>query len=148
IIRIAVCRAERLCIIMKTIMISRNINLLKWFNFFYDFRPYGAIAVLYFAQVTHSYALGLSVFSITSVANSVFNVPTGYLSDRWGRKPTVLLGAIASVVDLTIYAVSHSFALLVVGAVINGLAQALMSGNNDALLYDTMKELGSDQDFP
>jgi len=129
-------------------MVSKNIKLLKWFNFLYDFRPYSAVAVLYLAQVTHSYALGLAVFSIASVTNSIFNIPTGYFSDRLGRKPTVILGSIASALGLTLYAISHSFVLLAIGGVVNGLAAALMSGNNDALLYDTLKQLDRTDDFP
>ena len=35
----------------------RNIRLLTWFNFCDDFRVYNAVAIVYFAAVTHSYAL-------------------------------------------------------------------------------------------
>jgi len=55
-------------------MITKNITLLKWYNFFYEFRPYGAIAILYFTQITGSFALGLAVFSIASIAAA--GIPT------------------------------------------------------------------------
>ena len=51
----------------------RNIRLLTWFNFCDDFRIYNAVAVVYFAQITHSYALAGLVFH--------FLVAPGVVSD-------------------------------------------------------------------
>lgn len=132
-------------------MISKNINhnvaLLKWYNFFYDFRPWGAIAVLYLAQVTGSFAQGLGIFAIASVAAAIFEIPTGVISDRVGRRKTVIFGSIASVIAMSFYALGGSFTILVTGAIFNGLTRAFISGNNDALLYDTMKQQGKTEEF-
>jgi MFS family permease len=122
--------------------ISRNIQLLSWFNFFSAFKLYSAIAVIYFAQITHSYALGISVFSIVQVSTALFEIPTGVLSDRVGRKYTVLCGALVRGVSLLCYATGQSYAVFVIGAVFEGVALAFFSGNNDALLYDTLTETG------
>lgn len=129
-------------------MVGKNINLLKWYNFFYDFRPYVAITVLYYAQVSGSFTLGLAVFSIISVMAAVFEVPTGIISDRIGRRKTVILGSVSSVIAIALYAFGGNFAWLAVGAIFNGLTRALLSGNNDALLYDTLKQEGKTDQFP
>ncbi len=118
----------------------RNIKLLKWFNFFLDFRPYAPVAIIYFAFVTHSYALALGVYSVTHIASALFEVPTGVFSDLMGRKKTIVCGAIASTLSLIFFAVGGSFEILAVGGVFEGLARAFFSGNNDAFLYDTLKE--------
>jgi len=123
-------------------MVSKNIALLKWYNFFYDFRPYDAIAILYYAQVTGSFALGVTVFTIASIAATIFEVPTGIISDRIGRRKTVIFGSVASVIAISFYALGGSFLMLAIGAVFNGLTRAFLSGNNDALLYDTLKQEG------
>lgn len=128
-------------------MISKNFTLLKWYNFFYDFRPYEAIAILYYTQVTGSFALGLAIFSVASIAATLFEVPTGVLSDRMGRRKTVIYGSIASVIALCFYAFGTTFGLLAIGAIFNGLTRALLSGNNDALLYDTLKQQGKSEEF-
>jgi MFS family permease len=127
--------------------LQRNIKLLKWFNFCNDFRLYDAVAAVYFAQVTGSYTLGLSVFSISTISSSVFEVPTGIFSDLLGRKMTMVLGAISSTLSIIFFAIGGSFATLAVGALFGGLSQALFSGNNDALLYDTLKEAQREKDF-
>ncbi|MEN9390517.1 MAG: hypothetical protein RLZZ283_617 [Candidatus Parcubacteria bacterium] len=128
---------------MSTFSISaHNVKLLTWFNFFLDFRIYGAITILYFAEVTGSYTLALSVFSIGTLASSLFELPTGVLSDFIGRKRTVVFGQCAGVLAVVCYAVGGSFFFLALGAVLEGLAFALFSGNNSALLYDSLNQDG------
>lgn len=121
-------------------MVGRNINLLRWHNFFSDFKLYGPIAIIYFAQVTESYALGMAIFSIASIAGTIFEVPTGVLSDRVGRKKTIIFGSLASLLAISAYAIANSFFVLMIGAIFWGLSNSFFSGNNDALLYDTLKQ--------
>ena len=117
----------------------RNIKLLTWFNFFTDFKLYAPIAILYFTQITGSFALGMSIFSIAYVTSAIFEVPTGVLSDYIGRKRTVVFGALCSVLCVTLYAIGGSYWMLTLGALLQGLSRAFYSGNNDALLHDTLK---------
>jgi len=56
----------------------RNIKVLTWFNFFTDFKLYAPIAILYFAQVSGSFALGMSIFAISTVSAAIFEIPTVY----------------------------------------------------------------------
>ena len=109
--------------------VENNIKLLTWFNFCLDFRLYDAVAIIYFAHVTGSYALGLTVFSIASVSSALFEVPTGVFSDLIGRKMTLLLGAIFSTLAVVFYAVGGSFWVLALGSLFNGLSFALFSGS-------------------
>lgn len=125
----------------------RNIKLLALFNFFTDFELYGAIIVIYFAYVTGSVTLAMSILAVTMVSSSVFEVPTGIYSDRIGRKKTVILGALSRIVAVVFYAVGMNYWFLFVGALFEGLSRAWYSGNNDALLHDSLHVLGKRQDF-
>ncbi|HEY0300628.1 MAG TPA: MFS transporter, partial [Rhizomicrobium sp.] len=125
----------------------RNLRLLGAFNFCNDFRVYAPIMVIYFQQVTGSYALAVALFSVAKIASSLFEVPTGTLSDLAGRKVTLLIGQAASVLSIALYALGQDFAVLGVGAVLEGFAFALFSGNNDALVYDTLKGEGAQSEF-
>ncbi len=132
--------------------LHRNITLLKWFNFCIDFKLYGAIAVVYFAHITGSYALAMSVFSIAMVSAALLEVPTGVFSDRVGRKWTVVLGAAFAVVYSIFYAVptalpDYGYFFLVAGAVCEGFSRSFFSGNNSAMLYDTLAESDSQSEF-
>lgn len=118
---------------------KRNIILLSFFNFFTDFKFYTAVLIIYFATVTGSYFLAMSLFAATMVAGAFFEVPTGIFSDKIGRKNTIVLGALSAVAYTALYALGHSYSLLFFGAVIEGLSRAWYSGNNDAFLHDSLR---------
>jgi len=125
----------------------RNIALLSLFNLCLDFRIYAPIAVVYFAHITGSYAQAVLIFAIAKIASTIFEVPTGVVSDFVGRKATILAGQTASLCSIACYAIAADFAFLAVGAVLEGLAFSCFSGNNDALLYDTLKEERAESQF-
>lgn len=120
--------------------IHKNIRLLSWLNFFTDFKLYAPVAIIYFAQVTGSYALGMSIFSVSMIASALLEIPTGVFSDMVGRRKTVLLGSLSAIAYSVFYAIGGSFWMLAAGAVLDGLSQAFYSGNNDALLHDSLSE--------
>ena len=128
-------------------IVRRNVRLLTWFNFCSDFRIYNAIAVIYFAHVSGSYALGIGVFSIAKLSSAFFEVPTGVFSDFLGRKLTLALGQLSSVASIACYGLAGSFSFLAIGAVLEGLSFSLFSGNNDALLFETLKQEEREPEF-
>ena len=127
--------------------LHKNIYLLTWFNFLLDFRFYAPVAIIYFAQVSGSYVLGMSIFSITMLSSAIFEVPTGVFSDIIGRKKTLVLGAAASLISVTFYAIGGTYIFLAIGALLEGLARSFYSGNNDALLHDTLVETGQEEQY-
>lgn len=129
-------------------MVANNFRLLRWFSFFYSFRPYVAITILYFSQVSGSYTLGFAVLSVVTIASSLLEIPTGIFSDRVGRRKTVVIASMVSLLALGTYALANSFVILAIGSIFNGLGQALISGNNNALLHDSLKEENHEDDFP
>ena len=117
---------------------SRNIKILTWQGFFVGFSLWAPIMAIYFAKVTGSYVLGLSVFSIAMISSAVFEIPTGIFSDLIGRKYTTILSGLFLSLMGVAYAIGLNYGWLVAGAILEGLARALNSGNNDALLYDSL----------
>lgn len=128
-------------------MLSRNVKILAWFNFFSDFKLYAPFAIVYFSQVSGSFALGTSIFSIAMVSSAAFEIPTGILSDFLGRKKTILLGAFSGIAFVAFYAVALNYWILVIGAVLEGLARSFYSGNNDALLHDSLRQEGKENSY-
>src|SRR5260221_12254652 len=127
--------------------LQKNIKLLTWFNFFQDFKLYAPIAIIYFARVTHSYALGASIFSITYIFSALLDIPTGIFADRIGRKMTMIFGAFSAVIYDTFYALGINFFILAIGALFEGLSRALYSGNNDALLHNVLSDEGMEHEY-
>jgi len=120
--------------------VHKNIKILTWFNFFTDFKLYAPLAIIYFTKVTGSFALGMSIFSISMISSALFEMPTGIYSDFIGRRKTVILGALAAVIYSIFYAVGTSYWILIIAALFDGLSQSFYSGNNDALLHDSLSE--------
>jgi MFS family permease len=125
----------------------KNIRLLTWFNFFTDFSFFSAIAIIYFSKVTGSFALGMSIFSVTMVSSALFELPTGVFSDYIGRRKTMILGAISAALSVVFYALGFSYWWLFMGGILEGLSRSFFSGNNDALLYDTLRESNSEKEY-
>ncbi len=123
--------------------LHKNIKILKWFNFFTDFKLYAPIAIIYFATISGSYALGMSILAITMISSAIFEVPTGIFSDMIGRRKTVIFGALSALLYAICYAIGQSYLILVIGALFEGLSRSFYSGNDDALLYDTLAETNS-----
>ncbi|SEH04109.1 Predicted arabinose efflux permease, MFS family [Nonomuraea solani] len=128
--------------------VNRNVRLLSWFNFFGDFRMYGPIMVIYFAQVTGSYTAAASLLAVKMLSSAAFEVPTGVLSDLLGRRGTMIAGAVVMVAAHLGYAGASGYGLLLAAVVLEGLATSLWSGNNESLLYNTLLEAGREEEFP
>ncbi|HCQ30893.1 TPA: hypothetical protein DIU27_00725 [Candidatus Collierbacteria bacterium] len=128
-------------------MYRKNIKLISIFNFLIGFNLFWPIAIIYFSKVSGSFLLGGSILGIVMLASTIFELPTGVLSDFVGRKYTIVFGTWARVLAFLFYAVGMSYWFLVVGAVFEGLSRAFYSGNNDALLYDSLAESNMEDNF-
>lgn len=106
--------------------------------------PMSVLAVVFFQRITGSYAFALGVFSIVSIVQSIAEVPTGIISDRIGRRKTMVVSAVLEVLMSVIFALAGTLGykyLLIIGAIVWALAEAFASGTDDALMYETMEEL-------
>ena len=126
---------------------EKNIKLLRLISFFDDFTLYSALAIIYFSKVSGSYVLGLSIFSFIMISAAVFELPTGYFSDKYGRVKTLIFGSIAFLIGGIFYAIGTNYWFLVIGAIIQGLGRSCYSGNNDALLYDNLAQIDKIEDY-
>ncbi|MFA5025219.1 MAG: MFS transporter [Candidatus Shapirobacteria bacterium] len=81
-------------------------------------------------------------FSLVTILSEV---PSSYLADKWGRKKILILSVIFSL----FYWVINIFARgwwLILAIAVYAFANSLMSGTDEALLYDTSKELKTETD--
>lgn len=124
-----------------------NVKLLSLFYVFYNFRLYSVLAVIYFYQITHSYTLALSIFSVAQISQGLFEIPFGYYSDKYGRSNCLRVGVLASLLSVVLYAIGQNYWFLVIGAIFEGINYASFSGNNDALLYETLQESNKKNDY-
>ena len=125
-------------------MHSPTIRLIYLGTFFISLRFFAAIQVIYFARVTGSYTLAMSLFAASTITQACAELPTGVLSDTLGRSRTALLSTLAALSSVTLYALGTGYWFLLAGAVVEGLGRALGSGNSEALLYDALRDGGEE----
>ena len=118
----------------------KNIRVLHYFSFLNGFRPHWPIAVIYFQGITSSYATAMTIYSIVFLSQAFLEVPAGIFSDGIGRRKTMIFGAVCASVYITCYAIGINFWILVLGALFEGLARALFSGTDSALLFESLPE--------
>jgi MFS family permease len=74
-------------------------------------------------------------------------LPTGAVADRFGRKASLVCGALLSCVGLLVYGLAPSFALLVLGSIMWAIALTFFSGADEALLYESLCEEGREDAY-
>jgi len=126
---------------------SRNIRLLYLHNLLTDFRFQAPFAVIYFQQITSSYTAATFVLSLEVISCALLDIPTGIFSDKIGRKYTLAIGSASCAASLAFYAFAQNLATLICGACLLGLSLALFSGNNNALLFETLKAEGKEKQY-
>ena len=81
------------------------------------------------------------------LSSALFEIPTGIFSDLLGRKKTLVVGALSTLLSVIFYAIGNFYWILVIGAILEGFARALYSGNNQAILYDTLREINNEDGY-
>ena len=74
-------------------------------------------------------------------------VPSGYLSDRIGRRITLMAGMSAWVIACALFASTGSLGAFVLAQVLLAAGMAFNSGTDSALLYDSLDALGRQDEF-
>lgn len=94
---------------------------------------------LYFSSIaTIEQVLWLEAIYYAAVV--VLEVPSGYLSDRLGRRPTLVLAAAALLVAYVVFASTSSFGAFALAQLCVALGMALRSGTDSSLLYESLAE--------
>ena len=96
---------------------------------------------------------GLSLTQITLLDTPFFllmvfaEVPTGAVADRFGRRWSLMLGSSLFALALFIFAVADNYVVILTSYTVWGLALTFQSGSDTALLYDSLKQVGREEEF-
>ncbi len=132
---------------MRTITAVPNIanlyiiKIAKWFNLVMP------VVVLFY----QSNGMGMQeIFwlkSIYSVGIVMMEIPSGYLADVWGRKKSLLTGAVLGTVGFGLYSISHGFWAFALAELVLGIGYSFVSGSDSAMLYDSLKEAQQEKKY-
>ncbi|BHH84837.1 MFS transporter [Desulforhopalus sp. 52FAK] len=131
-----------------------NIKLFIAFRVFFNARfyyPVFTILFLDFGLTIEQFALLNTVWAITIVCAEV---PSGALADILGRKNLIVTTSLLMVVELSLLAFvplgngTLIFWAFLLNRILSGLAEAMASGADEAIAYDTLVDRGLEDDWP
>lgn len=128
--------------------IHRNIRTYYMYSIFAELLILGPILVLFLLAKGLSFTEIMLLQSIASVSVVVFEVPTGAIADKIGRKFSMGLGSILWAVSLLIYVLGTNFFIFAIAEILFSLGSTLKSGADTALIYDSLKEMNREKEFP
>jgi MFS family permease len=117
------------------------IQICRWLMF-----PSPIVAIFYFKYGLTMKDLFL-IQAISSIMISVFEIPTGYISDKYGRKISLILGLSISLIGFITIGSSFGFLGFLIGELFLGLGIAFISGSDSAILYETFLEADQIKDY-
>ncbi|OJV66535.1 MAG: MFS transporter [Clostridiales bacterium 38-18] len=127
--------------------LNKNITKNYFFTFIQSVDLTRGIWMIYLASKGMSLTqLGIleTIFHITSLT---MEVPTGAVADLYGRRVSRIVGRICSVISVMLLLFSHSFVGYAISFIITALSYNMESGAGDALVYDSMKAVGRENEY-
>ena len=108
-----------------------------------------AIWVVYLVE-TRGLTIGqVLLFDAVFFGSSLLSeVPTGVVADRYGRKTSMVSGSLVISVGFLVFALAGTLPVLLSAYVLFGVGSALMSGADDAYLFDALRAVGRVREFP
>ena len=127
---------------------ARNTRAFLWFRVLFNSRFYYPIYTILFLD----FGLSLEQFALLNMVWAasivVFEVPSGALADRIGRRRLVVASSWLMTVEMLLLCLmpvnggALTFSLFLANRVISGLAEACCSGADESLVYDALPEQG------
>jgi len=122
---------------------ERNLRLYPWYQAARNLLFWQSVWFLYFEQLLTA-GQAISLAAVYEIATFILEVPSGYFSDRIGRRVTLIISATANILACLLFFSGGGVAALVVGQVLLAVHMSFNSGTDSALLYDSLNAAGRD----
>ena len=105
------------------------------------------IIVLFFQEHGLSLTEVMLLQGIYSLSVALFEIPSGYIADIFGRKQTIVFSTIFSFIGYLVFSFYGGFYAFAIAQILVGVGGSLMSGSDSALIYDTLLETESKSSY-
>ena len=109
--------------------------------------PMAIITLFWKDEIGLSLAQILLLQGIFSVATLVMEYPSGYLADRLGYRFSLCLASALGIAGWGIYTLAGSFAAVLLAEILLGISFAFISGADAALLFETLRQQGREENY-
>jgi len=118
-----------------------RLTISKFFSSFYFALP---IQTLFLVAKGLPFSQIMILESVLLVSIFLFEVPTGILGDKIGRKWSIIFGSICQLIAWIPWFLANGFVLFAVSFFISGIGIAFQSGSDQALIFDCLKAEGKE----
>ncbi|MEM6402237.1 MAG: MFS transporter [Cyanobacteria bacterium P01_D01_bin.116] len=105
------------------------------------------VIILFYQNNGLSFEQSLLLKTILSLSIFIFEIPSGYFADIFGRKACLVLGGLVWILGLLFYCFQTSFTAFAIAEILSGLAMSLISGANTALGFDSLVKINQEQNY-
>ena len=121
-----------------------KLYLLKALKWFMIVMP---IIVLFFESKGLSLTQIMILQGTYSLFVALFEIPSGFFADIYGRKNSILIGSIFLFLGYVIFSFFSGFNEFLFAEILLGIGGSLISGADSAILYDTLLETKEDNEY-
>lgn len=105
------------------------------------------IIILFFKENGLSLTEIMTLQGAYSLTVALFEVPSGYLADLFGRKACIVFSTIFSFIGFLFFCFFSGFYYFLIAQILVGFAGSLISGSDSALIYDTLLQTNNKDDY-
>ncbi len=127
--------------------VKRGLYLLRAGWFFHNFMLVLPVIVLVYTQRGISVGDFFLIQGIFRLVAFLFEIPSGYLSDRFSRRRVMIMGGAFCVAGFSVIAMAYGFWAIVLGEALLGVTSALFTGTLEAYTYDLLKRNKTQKQF-
>lgn len=131
----------------KSFSVQRGLGVLRLGWFFHNFMLILPVIVLVYTQRGITVGDFFLIQGLFRLAAFLFEIPSGYLSDRFSRRSVMIFGALFSVAGFGVIAMSYGFWPIMLGEALLGISSALYTGTLEAYTYDLLKRNKTQKQF-
>jgi len=121
---------------------KNNINIILILSFFMEFAgSWAVIQILFFKELNLSFEQISLVLMIVPITTLIAEIPTGLYGDLYGRKKSMVVSLIFSLIGTSLLINANDFYHLIIPFILFGLSYSFWSGTSNSLLYESLKKV-------
>jgi MFS family permease len=118
------------------------------FTFLHSFQLWWPIWVIYLTDERGYSLTQVSVLeALFWVVIVLAEVPTGVVADRFGRKVSLVASSAFTGVAILVFGVAGNYPIVLLSYIVWGVGLTFQSGADSALVYESLKAVGREQDY-
>lgn len=108
-------------------------------DFFTSFCFVSNVMNLYFEHIGYSFTEIGILFGILQVSKFIFEIPTGLIADKYGRKTSLVIGIVFQIISFFLLLINFNIIINLIAMILLGCAYTFSTGTTSAILVEMCK---------